>query len=345
MHNIVFVLQEVATKGFTVVYGPPGSGKTSVAAKMADRVANRIFWISTNESPGILKEVFMRVGAKAEKFYVFDFPRAFRGNVAKFIADHIHEYEALVVDAVTGIAAQEEKLEELVHGFLYQLAKDMPVVAVVEGTPKKIFYIADNLVKVSYKENALGHTVRYIKLVKSRFAPPSERYLFDFVEGVGLVYIYTPQRPQVAKIPLEEDAAILGINELYKSQIVGVFGKDKRSLARKLQEVAQSRELFYLSLFPPTTLPADLDENKVKIATTFKDLVETVYEIYSGRLKPRVFAVSGLRDVERIAGNDVVDYINAVASVAKYVDYILDFEIEAPGARIVDSFLDIKIEA
>jgi hypothetical protein len=244
----MFIIQDAAARGFTAVYGPPGSGKTSVAAKLADKVANRVLWISTSETPGALKGTFLRVGASAEKFYVFDFPRSFRGNIAKFIADHIHEYEALVVDTVNGIAPREEKLEELVHGFLYQLSKDMPIIAVVEGAPRQVFYIADNLVRVSYKENALGHTVRYIKLVKSRFAPPSERYLFDFLEGVGLVYIYLNKKPTVAKTALPDDASLLGVEELYRSQIVGVYGADKTRLAEKLEELAASREVFYLSL-------------------------------------------------------------------------------------------------
>lgn len=339
----MFVIQEVASRGLTVVYGPPGSGKTSVAAKLADKVANRILWISTNEPPNILKTTFARVGANAEKFYVFDFPRAFRGNIAKFIADHIHEYEALVVDTINGIAPHEEKLEELAHGFLYQLSKDMPIIVVVEGVPKQVFYIADNLVKVWSKENALGHTVRYLKLVKSRHAPPSERFLFDFLEGIGLVYVYPNKKPLVIKSPMPEDATLLGVEELYKSQIVGIYGTDKRKLAKKLEELASTRDIFYLSLFPQTTLPVELEENRVKVATTFRDIIEVIYNIYSGRMKVKVFAVSGIRDIERILGNDVVDYVNAVASVARFVDYIVDFELATEGAWLSETFLDIKI--
>jgi hypothetical protein len=339
----VHIIQDVAARGFTVIYGPPGSGKTSVAAKLADRVANRVLWISTNETPASLKEAFLRVGASVEKFYVFDIPRLFRGNIAKFIADYIHEYDALVVDTVNGIAPREEKLGELV-GFLYQLSRDMPVITVVEGAPRQVFYIADNLIRVSYKENALGHTIRYLKLVKSRSAPPSERYLFDFLEGVGLVYVYLNKKPMVAKTALPEDAALLGVEELYRSQIVGVYGADKKKLAKKLEELAAFREAFYLSLFPPTTLPAELEEDKIRVATTFRDIIEVIYNIYSGRIRPKVFAVSGLRDLERLLGNDVVDYVNAVASVARFVDYIVDFELDGGGGWVAETFLDAKIQ-
>ncbi len=89
----------------------------------------------------------------------------------------------------------------------------------------------------------------------------------------------------------------------------------------------------------------DLEEDKMRVAATFKDIVEVVYNIYSGRLKLKVFVVSGLRDLERILGNDVVDYINAVVSVARYVDYVLDFELETDGARLTESFLDLKVRA
>jgi hypothetical protein len=302
-----------------------------------------VLWISTNETPASLKGTFLRVGASAEKFYVFDFPRSFRGNIAKFIADHIHEYDALVVDTVNGIAPREEKLEELVHGFLYQLSRDMPIITVVEGASRQVFYTADNLIRISYKENALGHTVRYLKLVKSRSAPPSERYLFDFLEGVGLVYVYLNKKPMVAKTALPEDAALLGAEELYRSQIVGVYGADKKKLAKKLEELAASREVFYLSLFPSTTLPAELGEDKIRVATTFRDIVEVLYNVYSGRMRPKVFAVSGLRDLERLLGNDVVDYVNAVASVARFVDYVVDFELDGGGGWVTETFLDAKI--
>ncbi|ABL87628.1 family 417, putative ATP binding protein [Pyrobaculum islandicum DSM 4184] len=117
---------------------------------------------------------------------------------------------------------------------------------------------------------------------------------------------------------MPEDATLLGVEELYKSQIVGIYGTDKRKLAKKLEELASTRDLFYLSLFPQTTLPVELEENRVKVATTFRDIIETIYNIYSGRMKVKVFVVSGIRDIERILGNDVVDYINAVASVARF---------------------------
>jgi hypothetical protein len=133
------------------------------------------------------------------------------------------------------------------------------------------------------------------------------------------------------------------VEELYRSQIAGVYGADKKKLAKKLEELAASREVFYLSLFPPTTLPAELEEDKIRVATTFRDVIEVIYNIYSGRIRPKVFAVSGLRDLERLLGNDVVDYVNAVASVARFVDYIVDFELDGGGGWVTETFLDAKI--
>jgi len=157
------------------------------------------------------------------------------------------------------------------------------------------------------------------------------------------VYIYLNKKPMVTKTALPEDASLLGVEELYRSQIVGIYGADKRKLAEKLEELAASREVFYLSLFPPTTLPAELDEDKMRVATTFREIVEVMYNIYSGRIKPKVLAVSGLRDLERLLGNDVVDYVNAVASVARFVDYVADFELDGGGGWVTETFLDAKV--
>jgi hypothetical protein len=53
--------------------------------------------------------------------------------------------------------------------------------------------------------------------------------------------------------------------------------------------------------------------------------------------------VSGLRDLERLLGNDVVDYVNAVASVARFVDYVIDLELDGGGGWVTETFLDAKI--
>jgi hypothetical protein len=56
-----------------------------------------------------------------------------------------------------------------------------------------------------------------------------------------------------------------------------------------------------------------------------------------------VFAVTGLRDLERLLGNDVVDYVNAVASVARFVDYIVNLELGRDGDWVTEAILDAKV--
>jgi MoxR-like ATPase len=44
-------IAEAAARGMTLIYGPPGCGKTSVAMRLASRLEGRVMWVSTAEGP------------------------------------------------------------------------------------------------------------------------------------------------------------------------------------------------------------------------------------------------------------------------------------------------------
>jgi len=68
---------EVAARGMTLIYGPPGCGKTSIAMRLASRLEGRVMWVSTAEGPDLLSQVAKRLGVDSSKFNFFGFSACF----------------------------------------------------------------------------------------------------------------------------------------------------------------------------------------------------------------------------------------------------------------------------
>ncbi|MGB9705159.1 MAG: RAD55 family ATPase, partial [Pyrobaculum sp.] len=171
----MFEIAEVGTRGMTLIYGPPGSGKTSIAMRLASKIDGKVLWISTAEGPDLLTETAKRLAVDPSKFDFLDFPRAFQKDIARYILDHVPSYSAVVIDSVEGVAGRQN-IDVVTHSVLYQVAKEKPVILVAEEETPRVAYVADHVIHVWYRINSLGHIVRYIQLEKSRTGPPSPRY-------------------------------------------------------------------------------------------------------------------------------------------------------------------------
>ncbi|MCX8137923.1 RAD55 family ATPase [Pyrobaculum aerophilum] len=142
---------DIAKRGMSLIYGPPGSGKTSLALRVASRIADRVLWISTSEGPELLREAAKRLAVDPAKFDFYDFPRAFQQDIARYILDHAPSYGAVVVDSVEGVTGRQN-IDVVAHSVLYQISKEKPVILVAEEETPRVAYIADHVVHVWYRK-------------------------------------------------------------------------------------------------------------------------------------------------------------------------------------------------
>lgn len=316
-----------------MIYGPPGSGKTSFALRLASMAKGKVLWVSTNEDEDFFNKLLDRLNTTRTKFHFLHFPRSFRENIAKYVLEHVGEYDALVVDSVNGMVGPGGDLAGFFHTTLYQVSRNMPVIAVAETPNKGLQYVVDHVVKVWYKVNSVGHVIRYIQLVKSRKRPPSPRYIFDIVEGVGLVWI------SPVDVPAEGTTEGIAIEDekfkvvAFKGAEIGMFSADESLLAQRVQEFLND-ERSYLVVLSPVSIARRLvaPPGRVVAARTFSTLMKFLADLVRGKITPKYIVVTGLVPLENIAPGDLFDYIAVVGAMAQYAELTIIADVADPEA-------------
>jgi len=309
-------LAEVVREGLTLIYGPPGAGKTSIAMRLADTVGNRVMWISTTEGPNFLTLAAKRVGASPEKFAFLDFPRAFREDIAKYVLEHAHEYDAVVVDSVNGLASSIPSLEKLAHSVFYQISRDRPVILVAEEEPRNLHYIADHVVHVWYKINSVGHLIRYFQLEKSRKRPPGPRYIFDIVEGEGIIYITMAGTRGHQEIIIDDK---LGVEVPLKSTIC-LGAPSVKKVVKILSNIKD--EAIFLQIGPWTSYRGlEIKSDQEVVVSTFHTFFELWNRLERRELpNVRYLVVSGLLNLSE---DEIYDYFYILYAFQDYVDFLV----------------------
>jgi len=309
-------LAEVVREGLTLIYGPPGAGKTSIAMRLADTVGNRVMWISTTEGPNFLALAAKRVGANPEKFAFLDFPRAFREDIAKYVLEHAHEYDAVVVDSVNGLASSIPSLEKLAHSVFYQISRDRPVILVAEEEPRNLHYIADHVVHVWYKINSVGHLIRYFQLEKSRKRPPGPRYIFDIVEGEGIIYI-TMSGTRGHQEIVKDDK--LGVEAPLRS-VICIGASSVKRVLKTLLNIKD--EALFLKIGPWTSYKGlEIKSDQEVVVSTFHTFFELWNKLERGELpKVRYLVVSGLLN---LAEEELYDYLYILYAFQDYINFLV----------------------
>ncbi|CCC81137.1 RAD55 family ATPase [Thermoproteus tenax] len=316
-------------KGMTLVYGPPGSGKTSFVVRLALLARKKVLWISTSDSEEFFRAVLRRLNAPEEKFEFYHFPRALRENITKYAMEKGEDYGMVVVDPLNGIISREEDPTSFVHTTLYQLSMDVPVVVTLEGGPGRLPYIADHVVKVWYKVNSVGHVIRYIQLTKSRSAPPSPRYLFDIIEGRGLAYVKPVEKVLAQNEEYKVDER-LGV-PVFKGAMIGVFSDDESKVSEKVQPFLDD-EKSYLLVISPFSISRRLrvPPERAVVAASFNDLMRFYSRVVTGEVEPRYLVVTGLLPVEKLSPGEAADYILVLGPMSVKAELTLVADVANP---------------
>lgn len=282
-------------RGVSLVYGPPGAGKTTFAAWYTYHNYKRVFWVSVFEDEATFRRNIASFGYDFGGRLVFweaplAEPEAFFGTLLDAVARE--HPEALVIDSVTEVLASGGGLD-ILHNVLYRAVKQSGVdvfLTAEKDVVSKVIYVADNVIELLYEVYPYGvlrdAVVRKIRGGKAGYSMP-----FIIREGRGVVFL-TPEAP--AKTAVEQlstgtclDEAVGGVYKGLLHAIVGPLGAGKTWLMLKaasaLKERARSAVYIavsgagavYAERFGVDTVEVDLNVEELfaAVVTTDRDVV------------------------------------------------------------------------
>ncbi|CCC81716.1 ATPase domain-containing protein [Thermoproteus tenax] len=196
------MLERLFSEGLTLIKGPPGSGKTALAASVANRYKNSA-WFTFYENRNRLIKFLTSMGIEPPR-HIFDLiSTSSHKELVEIILKKIAEIKPdfVVIDGLNALTNEGER--EVVHSLMYHFVSAlMPTVLIKEGEEVgPADYIADNIIVLSYRASKTGQLMRYLTVVKSR-GQPLHLNTYTFLLDEGGPKIITP--PQEAREAPEE---------------------------------------------------------------------------------------------------------------------------------------------
>lgn len=340
-------------QGFTLIYGPPGSGKTSLALHAAAQMGERVLYVGFYETAEKVREKAAGLGLDPSKFVVLDYVSI--SEVDLLLAGVVDQYvkaspDVVILDGINALPQSREAASSL-----YRLFRG-PVIAIGEEQigGSHFAYMADTLLEVAQFFHR-GARYRRLRVVKTRLGPsPGAEFYFTISRrGVRIIKKWSQ-----SDLGDKTVAAPSGRRVAFSEEVAKSLGEHMPGV-RRPGLLYNSRVAVYLCDHPKCLRLAAaylcdyLDNVKVGVISTVR-LIGLLARHFGCEVEEVVLPASALSEdypleeaVEKIRGAPVVSLYGLEEVLTVYgperVIYILDFIQSAlPGVALLATFKGVE---